>query len=100
MSLAFATLLSGDLACIAAGLLVADGQIGLIPAIAACFAGFPEGKGQAKWHVPGDRLFLGIDHTAIVVEDTERSLRFYRDGLGLGVVGEARAAGCRPARLR
>jgi catechol 2,3-dioxygenase-like lactoylglutathione lyase family enzyme len=32
-------------------------------------------------------LFLGIDHTAIVVADTERSLRFYRDLLGLQVAG-------------
>ena len=35
-----------------------------------------------------DRLFLGIDHTAIVVFDTETSLRFYRDALGLPVAGE------------
>src|SRR5438132_13918680 len=37
---------------------------------------FPAGKGPAKWHNPGGRLFLGIDHTAIVVSDTERSLYF------------------------
>ena len=31
-----------------------------------------------------DRLFLGIDHTAIVVDDTERSrCAFYRDTLGM-----------------
>ena len=34
-------------------------------------------------------LFLGIDHTAIVVADTEASLRFYRDLLGLRVAGES-----------
>ncbi len=48
---------------------------------------FPPGKGNAKWHRPTDRLFLGIDHTAIVVSDTERSLAFYRDVLGLAVAG-------------
>ena len=34
-------------------------------------------------------LFLGIDHTAIVVDDTNASLRFYRDTLGLQVAGES-----------
>ena len=43
---------------------------------------FPAGKGDPKWQRPTDRLFLGIDHTAIVVGDTEASLRFYRDALG------------------
>ena len=33
---------------------------------------FPPDKGDPKWHAPTDRLFLGIDHTAIVVGDTER----------------------------
>jgi catechol 2,3-dioxygenase-like lactoylglutathione lyase family enzyme len=47
---------------------------------------FPPDKGDPKWQRK-DRLFLGIDHTAIVVEDTERSLRFYRDLLGLTVAG-------------
>lgn len=48
---------------------------------------FPPGKGDPKWQRPTDRLFLGIDHTAIVVSDTEASLSFYRDRLGLRVVG-------------
>lgn len=48
---------------------------------------FPEGKGQAKWHAPTERLFLGIDHTAIVVGDTDASLAFYRDALGMRIVG-------------
>jgi catechol 2,3-dioxygenase-like lactoylglutathione lyase family enzyme len=48
---------------------------------------FPPGKGITKWHGASNRLFLGIDHTAIVVSDTEASLRFYRDLLGLQVVG-------------
>jgi catechol 2,3-dioxygenase-like lactoylglutathione lyase family enzyme len=47
---------------------------------------FPAGKGDARWQRT-DALFLGIDHTAIVVDSTERALAFYRDGLGFTVVG-------------
>ena len=50
---------------------------------------FPPDKGDPKWHRPSDRLFLGIDHTAIVVQDTGKSLAFYRDLLGFRVVGES-----------
>jgi len=50
---------------------------------------FPEGKGDPRWWKPTERLFLGIDHTAIVVRDTEASLRFYRDALGGEVKGGA-----------
>ena len=52
---------------------------------------FPRDKGAPKWHElekSGD-LFLGIDHTAIVVGDTEASLKFYRDKLGLTLAGES-----------
>jgi catechol 2,3-dioxygenase-like lactoylglutathione lyase family enzyme len=48
---------------------------------------FPKGKGNARWHAPGERLFLGIDHTAITVADTERSARFWSELLGLNVLG-------------
>jgi catechol 2,3-dioxygenase-like lactoylglutathione lyase family enzyme len=50
---------------------------------------FPEGKGAEKWHMlkSTGRLFLGVDHTAVVVSDTEASLKFYRDALGLTVAG-------------
>lgn len=48
---------------------------------------FPPGKGQPKWQRPDGALFLGLDHTAIVVDDTEASLAFYRDALGLRVAG-------------
>ena len=47
---------------------------------------FPHDKGAPKWQAK-DRLFLGIDHTAIVVADTEASLHFYRDTLGFKVAG-------------
>jgi catechol 2,3-dioxygenase-like lactoylglutathione lyase family enzyme len=50
---------------------------------------FPHDKGDPKWHAQRDRLFLGIDHTAIVVRDTQASLAFYRDALGFRVRGES-----------
>jgi catechol 2,3-dioxygenase-like lactoylglutathione lyase family enzyme len=50
---------------------------------------FPPGKGALKWHDASNDLFLGIDHTAIVVDDTHASLRFYRDTLGMQVAGES-----------
>jgi len=50
---------------------------------------FPQGKGLQKWHdlEKSGRLFLGIDHTAIVVGDTDASLKFYEERLGLAVAG-------------
>lgn len=50
---------------------------------------FPPGKGAARWQDAKGRLFLGIDHTAIVTGDTEAALRFYRDTLGFSVAGES-----------
>jgi catechol 2,3-dioxygenase-like lactoylglutathione lyase family enzyme len=60
---------------------------------------FPPDKGDPKWHAMTDRLFLGIDHTAIVVHDTRRSLTFYRDALGLRVAGESMNFGTEQERL-
>lgn len=60
---------------------------------------FPMGKGLAKWHRPGDALFLGIDHTAIVASDTEASLAFYRDLLGMSVAGTSENYGPEQERL-
>lgn len=50
---------------------------------------FPPDKGAVKWHelTKSRRLFLGIDHTAIVVGDSSQSLGFYLDRLGLDVAG-------------
>jgi len=59
---------------------------------------FPEGKGNAKWQRT-DRLFLGIDHTAIVVSNTEASLKFYRDVLGLHVAGTSENYGTEQEHL-
>ncbi len=60
---------------------------------------FPPDKGDPKWHRPTDRLFLGIDHTAIVVSDTAASLRCYRDALGFRVAGESENYGREQERL-
>lgn len=60
---------------------------------------FPLGKGAQKWHAPGGALFLGIDHTAIVVADTRAALRFYRDTLGLRVTGTSENYGTEQEHL-
>jgi catechol 2,3-dioxygenase-like lactoylglutathione lyase family enzyme len=60
---------------------------------------FPAGKGNEKWHRPGTDLFLGIDHTAIAVSDTEASLRFYKDTLGFTVGGESENYGTEQEHL-
>jgi catechol 2,3-dioxygenase-like lactoylglutathione lyase family enzyme len=59
---------------------------------------FPPDKGDARWHCT-DRLFLGIDHTAIAVASTDAGLRFYRDGLGLTVRGRSENWGPEQERL-
>ncbi len=60
---------------------------------------FPAGKGDPKWQRPGGALFLGIDHTAIVVRDTALALVFYRDLLGMRVVGGSENYGPEQERL-
>jgi len=60
---------------------------------------FPPGKGDARWQRAGGPLFLGIDHTAIVVSDTAASLAFYRDRLGLRLAGESVNYGPEQERL-
>ena len=48
---------------------------------------FPADKGDRKWQEPNGKLFLGIDHSAFTVANTERSTAFYQDLLGLKVQG-------------
>lgn len=60
---------------------------------------FPPGKGNPRWQQDDHRLFLGIDHTAIVVHDTDAALRFYRDGLGLKIKGHSENYGIEQERL-
>ena len=59
---------------------------------------FPPDKGKAKWH-NNQKLFLGIDHTAIGVANTQKSLRFYENILGLKVKGESYNTGTEQAHL-
>jgi len=59
---------------------------------------FPPGKGDERWQ-GRDELFLGIDHTAIVVANTERSLGFYRDVLGFTVAGTSENYGTEQEHL-
>ena len=60
---------------------------------------FPAGKGDPKWQAKTDRIFLGIDHTAIAVANTDASLKFYRDLLGLRVAGESENYGTEQEHL-
>jgi catechol 2,3-dioxygenase-like lactoylglutathione lyase family enzyme len=50
---------------------------------------FPKDKGQAKWQKPSTKIFLGIDHTAIGVSNTENSHHFYTTLLGIEYKGES-----------
>src|SRR6516164_8420191 len=59
---------------------------------------FPPGKGEPRWQ-ERDRIFLGIDHSAIAVSDTDQSLAFYRDRLGLRIAGTSENWGIEQERL-
>ena len=60
---------------------------------------FPTGKGDPRWQEKTDRLFLGIDHTAIGISNTDASLKFYRDLLGLHKAGESENFGTEQEHL-
>lgn len=60
---------------------------------------FPPGKGDPRWQRADGRMFLGIDHTAIVVADTDASLALYRDRLGLTVAGTSENHGTEQEHL-
>jgi catechol 2,3-dioxygenase-like lactoylglutathione lyase family enzyme len=60
---------------------------------------FPKGKGDPKWQENSQKVFLGIDHTAIVVSNTDASLQFYRDLLGLRLAGESENFGTEQEHL-
>jgi catechol 2,3-dioxygenase-like lactoylglutathione lyase family enzyme len=59
---------------------------------------FPPGKGEPRWQ-ERDRIFLGIDHSAIAASDTELSVAFYRDRLGLRIAGTSENWGIEQERL-
>jgi catechol 2,3-dioxygenase-like lactoylglutathione lyase family enzyme len=60
---------------------------------------FPPGKGDPRWQEKTDKLFLGIDHSAIGVSNTDSSLKFYRDLLGLHKAGESENFGTEQEHL-
>ena len=60
---------------------------------------FPVGKGDPRWQVHGPEIFLGIDHTAIAVSDTDKSLAFYRDELGMHIAGASENYGLEQEHL-
>jgi len=60
---------------------------------------FPPGKGDPRWHAKTDKLFLGIDHTAIGISNTDASLKFYGDLLGLHKTGESENFGTEQEHL-
>ena len=60
---------------------------------------FPKGKGNPRWQQTRGKLFLGIDHTAIAVRDSQASLAFYRDLLGLRVAGASENYGTEQEHL-
>jgi catechol 2,3-dioxygenase-like lactoylglutathione lyase family enzyme len=60
---------------------------------------FPPGKGDPRWQEKTDKLFLGIDHTAIGISSTDASLKFYRDLLGFRKAGESENFGTEQEHL-
>ena len=60
---------------------------------------FPPGKGDLRWQERTDKLFLGIDHTAIGISNTGASLKFYHDLLGLRKAGESENFGTEQEHL-
>jgi catechol 2,3-dioxygenase-like lactoylglutathione lyase family enzyme len=60
---------------------------------------FPAGKGLAKWQQPNGKIFLGIDHTAIGISNTDSSLAFYDDLLGIERKGDSWNQGMEQAHL-
>ena len=62
---------------------------------------FPDNKGKNEWHqsASSSSLFLGIDHTAIVIANTITSRAFYCDLLGLRLQQESRNLGLEQERL-
>ena len=60
---------------------------------------FPKGKGQEKWQLNNGKIFLGIDHTAIGVSNTENSHRFYSEILGIERKGDSWNKGIEQSHL-
>ena len=60
---------------------------------------FPPDKGQDKWHQNSHSLFLGIDHSAMAISNTEQSLHFYCNLLGMQIHSRSLNWGTTQSRL-
>lgn len=62
---------------------------------------FPAGKGPTYWKdkAASGGLFLGIDHSAVSVANTDCSIAFYRDVLGLTLGEQTENTGSEQARM-
>ncbi|MBC5838842.1 VOC family protein [Flavobacterium muglaense] len=60
---------------------------------------FPKDKGNPKWQKTTEKLFLGIDHSAIGIDKTTKSLPFYTQILGLQVGGNSENYGTEQEHL-
>ena len=61
---------------------------------------FPKGKGPDFWEEKrGSGIFLGIDHSAISVGDTARSVAFFESAFGLKVGATSENVGPEQARM-
>ncbi|MGH8284024.1 MAG: VOC family protein [Gammaproteobacteria bacterium] len=60
---------------------------------------FPSGTGNPIWQQQSSPLFLGIDHSAIAVADTEQSIDFYTHLLGFNIASRSVNSGPEQARL-
>ena len=54
---------------------------------------FPPDKADEKWLQDTDKLFLGIDHSAVVVRNAEASFALYRDRFNLKLMLQAQNYG-------
>ena len=59
---------------------------------------YPKGKGQQRWQNT-EELFLGIDHTAIGIDQTSESLSFYQGKLQLQIGGNSENYGTEQEHL-
>ena len=51
---------------------------------------FPQGKGNPKWKtIKNSSPFIGIDHTAIGISNTDINTAYYSDAIGLKVAGNS-----------
>ncbi len=62
------------------------------------FLSFPSGEAPPAWRGV-DELFLGIDHSAISVADTARSVAFFEGALGLKLGAQTENRGAEQARM-